>query len=79
LGKAKGRVWLNGQFAPISGNICMDMFMIDVTGIDCREGDEVEIFGENISAYEVAKILNTIGYEVLTNISRRVKRVYIHS
>ena len=55
----------------------MDMTMIDVTGTDAREGDEVIIFGEKPSVVDIAQILETIPYEVLTGISERVKRVYI--
>jgi alanine racemase len=72
----KGRVMINGKSAPIVGNICMDMCMINVTGIAAKTGDEVIIFGEAIPIAELAKTLGTIPYEVLTGISRRVKRVY---
>ncbi|ELR72837.1 Alanine racemase [Fulvivirga imtechensis AK7] len=71
-----GEVWLKGRRAPVIGNICMDMTMIDITGIDAREGDEVEIFGEHLTIMEVARKINTIPYEILTNVSQRVKRVY---
>ncbi len=76
LGNRHGKVWVNGKFAPIVGNICMDVCMIDLTGIEVQEGDEVEIFGKHQSITEVADLLSTISYEVLTGISRRVKRVY---
>lgn len=76
LGNGKGSVWINGKTAPFVGNICMDMAMIDLTGIEASEGDEVEIFGDKNSIYTLAENLNTIPYEVLTNISQRVKRVY---
>ena len=72
-----GKVFVNNSFAPIIGAICMDMCMIDITGIMANEGDEVIIFGEKISVSEVAKAMNTIPYEVLTSISQRVKRVYV--
>ena len=71
-----GEVWLKGKRAPVIGNVCMDMTMIDITGIDAAEGDEVEVFGEHLTIMEVAKKANTIPYEVLTNVSQRVKRVY---
>jgi len=71
-----GKVSINGKKAPFLGNICMDMSMIDLSGIECNEGDVVEIFGENNSIYTVAENLKTIPYEVLTNISQRVKRVF---
>ena len=76
LGNRHGKVWVNGKFAPIVGNICMDVCMIDLTGIDAQEGDIVEIFGKHQSITEVADLLGTISYEVLTGVSRRVKRVY---
>ena len=53
------------------------MCVIDVTGITCKTGDEVEFFGENIPVREVAEIAGTIPYEILTGISQRVKRIYI--
>jgi Alr-MurF fusion protein len=77
LGNGKGRVWINGMFAKIIGNICMDMCMVDITGIDAKEGDDVEIFGDHIAVSELAGITNTIPYEILTSISSRVKRIYI--
>ena len=67
---------VNGQKAPYVGNICMDVAMIDVTGIDCKEGDSVEIFGEHLPVQVLSDVLETIPYEVLTGISNRVKRVY---
>ncbi len=73
----KGKVWLNGKYAPIIGNICMDMSMIDITNIQASVGDEVEIFGEHISVDELASITGTIAYEILTSVSDRVKRIYI--
>ena len=76
LGNGVGKVWIAGKKAPFAGNICMDMSMVDVTGIDCKEGDEVEIFGDNLSIMELATDLQTIPYEILTNISQRVKRVF---
>ena len=70
-------VEVNGQPAPIIGNVCMDMIMIDVTGIDCKEGDEVIIFGGNVSAEKFAQSAKTISYELLTAISQRVTRKII--
>ena len=69
-------MWINGQEAPIVGNICMDVTMIDVTDIECAEGDIVEVFGENIKVEDIAEKLDTIPYEILTSVSSRVKRVY---
>ena len=68
-------VWVKGKKAPIIGNVCMDMIMIDVTDIDCKEGDEVLIFGREHSAEDFANTGDTISYEVLTAISSRVKRI----
>lgn len=76
-GNGKTCVCVNGKEAPIIGNVCMDMIMIDVTGIDCKEGDEVVIFGNGLSAEAFSKSGDTISYEVLTAISQRVKRKII--
>jgi alanine racemase len=76
LGNGVGEVLVKGQRAKVIGNVCMDLVMIDVTDIEANEGDVVEIFGDNLTVLEVASWLNTISYEVLTSISRRVKRVY---
>ena len=67
---------VNGQKAEYVGNICMDVCMIDVTGIDCKEGDSVEIFGDHLPVTVLSDVLDTIPYEVLTGISNRVKRIY---
>jgi len=68
---------LHGQRAPTVGNVCMDMTMLDVSHIpEARVGDEITIFGENLPVEELAGCLQTIPYEVFTNISERVKRVY---
>jgi alanine racemase len=77
LGNGNGYFVLNGKPAPIIGNICMDACMIDVTGIYAKEGDRVIIMGEAPSVSEIANAIGTIPYEVLTNISQRVKRVYV--
>ncbi|MCK4921885.1 MAG: bifunctional UDP-N-acetylmuramoyl-tripeptide:D-alanyl-D-alanine ligase/alanine racemase [Bacteroidales bacterium] len=76
LGNGKGEFYINNNPVHTIGNICMDMLMVDLTGIDANEGDEVVIFGENHSVNKIAKSIGTISYEVLTNISQRVKRVY---
>jgi alanine racemase len=78
LSNGKGNVYINGKAAPIVGNICMDMCMIDLEGIDCKEGSDVIIFGKEHPISELAEAIGTIPYEVLTSISRRVKRVYYH-
>ena len=76
LGNGKGYCIVGGKKAPYIGNICMDVCMIDVTGIDCKEGDTVEIFGPQLPVTTVAEWLDTIPYEVLTSVSTRIKRVY---
>lgn len=76
LGNGNFYCIINGQKAPYIGNICMDVCMIDVTDIDCREGDKVIIFGDELPITDIAKKLETISYEVFTNVSTRVKRVY---
>ena len=76
LSNGKGCVVVNGKRAPIVGNICMDVCMIDVTDIDCQPGDRVEIFGEQLPVTEIAETLGTIPYEILTSVSTRVKRIY---
>ncbi len=76
FGRGNITVKVNGKDAPTVGNICMDACMIDVTGIDCREGDAVEIFGPSASVYRLSDLLDTIPYEILTSVSPRVKRVY---
>ena len=76
LGNRRCYCLVNGQKAEYVGNICMDVAMIDVTGIDCREGDMVEIFGEHLPVTTLSDIIDTIPYEVLTGVSNRVKRVY---
>jgi alanine racemase len=78
MSNGQGYVMVRGEKAPIVGNVCMDMTMIDVSAArDCSEGDEVEIFGEHITLLEFARMCGTIPYEVLTSVSQRVKRVYM--
>ena len=76
LGCGHGYCLVNGQRAPYVGNICMDVCMIDVTDIDCREGDQAVIFGPDLSPAVLADAIGTIPYEILTSVSPRVKRVY---
>lgn len=76
LSNGVGKVCINGQLAPVIGNVCMDMCMIDVTNIDVNEGDRVIVFGAEYPATEMAKTLDTIPYEIFTSVSQRVKRVY---
>ncbi|MES2545052.1 MAG: bifunctional UDP-N-acetylmuramoyl-tripeptide:D-alanyl-D-alanine ligase/alanine racemase [Bacteroidota bacterium] len=75
-GNEKGFVMIKNKKAPIVGSICMDMLMVNSTGIECKEGDEVIIFGENPTVYFIAEKLQTIPYEILTSISQRVKRIF---
>ena len=65
-----------GHKAPYMGNICMDVCMIDVTGIPCKEGDQVIIFGEELPVSVLSDAIDTIPYELLTGVSPRVKRIY---
>jgi alanine racemase len=76
LGNGNGNLYMNGHRVQIIGNICMDMCMADITGLNAYEGDEAEIFGENISIDELAEKCQTIPYEILTSIPARVKRVF---
>lgn len=78
LGCGQGYCLVNGKPATYVGNICMDVAMIDVTGIDCHEGDTVEIFGDNLPVTVLSDKLGTIPYEVLTGVSERVKRIYFY-
>jgi Alr-MurF fusion protein len=83
LGNGKGKVMINGHTASTIGNISMDTCMVDITGLsstagEIREGDEVIVFGDVLPITQLARDLETIPYEVLTGISRRVKRVYFH-
>ena len=76
LGNGNAYCLVNGQKAPYVGNICMDVCMIDVTDIDCKEGDKVIVFGDDLPVTILADVLQTIPYEILTGVSNRVKRVY---
>ena len=78
LSNGVGSIYVQNQLAPVIGNVCMDMAMIDVTNIpNVNEGDEVEIFGRRLSVEKLAEWSSTISYEILTSISQRVKRVYV--
>ena len=77
LSNGKGHVLVNGKLAPVIGNVCMDMTLINVTGIQCKEGDQVIIFGIERPIEDLAKEMGTISYEVMTSISQRVVRVYL--
>lgn len=77
LGNGAACFWVNGKPAPIIGNVCMDLCMIDVTGIDCKEDDTAILFDENHPIEAISNACNTIPYEIMTGISQRVKRVYV--
>lgn len=77
LGNGIGKMWVKGKLVPVIGSICMDMTMIDVTGIEgLQEGDEVIVFGKELPVQQLAVWAGTIPYEIMTGISQRVKRVY---
>jgi alanine racemase len=78
FGNGNGKMLVHGKPAPTIGSICMDMCMLDVTGIDVKNGDEVVVFDENLTISMLAAQIDTIPYEILTNISQRVKRVYFY-
>lgn len=75
--KGVGKVLINDKMVPVIGNVCMDMTMVDVTGLQVKEGDEALIFGEGLPIEKVAESIHTIPYEILTNTSERVKRVFV--
>lgn len=77
FGNRVGKVLINGHLAPIVGNVCMDLCMVDVTDIPANEGDTAIIFGEKLPVIALAESIGTIPYEILTSVSPRVKRVYI--
>lgn len=77
LSQGKGHVIIQGQKCPVIGNVCMDMTMVDIGELNADEGDAVEIIGPHISILEIANQMDTIPYEVLTGISRRVQRLYV--
>jgi alanine racemase len=76
-GHEKAGVFVNGEYAPIVGSVCMDSIMIEVTNIDCKEGDEVIIFGGPQHVTKFAGAGGTLSYELITGISQRVKRIII--
>lgn len=72
-----GQVLINGHLAPVVGKVCMDMTMVDITGIDAQEGQEAVVFGPALPIESIARKVGTIPYEILTNTSERVKRVFV--
>jgi alanine racemase len=77
LGNGKGGVYIKNDFCPTLGRVCMDMIMVDITGVSVQEGDRVEIIGINQPIEKFAQLMETIPYEVMTGISKRVHRVYL--
>lgn len=78
LGNGVGSMFINGEEVFTIGNICMDMCMLNITGKNVKEGDEVIVFNSQKRLYKLAEKLNTIPYEILTSVSQRVKRVYYY-
>lgn len=78
-GNGNGCVLINNEKALIIGNVCMDMIMVDISKIDCEEGDEVVVFDKNNTAEDLASASNTISYELITSVSRRIRRKYLGS
>ena len=76
-GKGKGFVFINGKKAPIIGNVCMDMILVEVTDIACKEGDEVIVFDKEHTAEVLAESAGTISYELITSMAHRIRRIYI--
>jgi alanine racemase len=77
LSQGKGGIYINGNYCPTVGNVCMDMIMVDVSGIEVQEKDSVEIIGEHQTIQELARKMETIPYEVMTHFSPRIHRVYL--
>lgn len=77
LGRGRVSFSLNGHRVPTIGNICMDMCMLDITGVDAKVGDTVTIFGEDPTVSEIADALGTIPYEIMTSVPRRIERVVL--
>ncbi len=77
LSLGKGGMYVSGKFCPVVGNVCMDMTMIDVSEVDCEEGTRVEIIGEFQKIEDLASAMQTIPYEVLTSMSKRLQRIYV--
>lgn len=76
-GKEVGFVFIKDKKCPIVGNVCMDMIMVDITGLGCEEGEEVVIFDKRHTSETLAETAKTISYELITSLSRRIKRVFI--
>ena len=77
LGRGVGGVFINDNYCPTVGNVCMDMIMVDVTGKRVQLGDRVEIIGRNQSMSKFAELLQTIPYEIMTSFSSRMHRIFV--
>ena len=77
MGNGNGGVYINGTYCATVGRVSMDMIMVDITTINAKEGDEVEIIGQNQTLEKLAKKMDTIPYEIMTSISTRVHRIYV--
>jgi alanine racemase len=77
LSRGKGGMFVNGEYCRIVGNVCMDMCMLDISAVSCSEGDDVEIIGPQLSIEKLAEQMETIPYEILTSLSKRLQRVYL--
>ena len=78
FGNGVGKMLIKGVYVPTVGNISMDACTVDVSNVEVREGDEVIVFNDELRIEELAREIGTIPYEILTNISQRVKRVYFY-
>lgn len=78
LGNERSEVWVNGSYCKIIGNICMDMCMIDLSGVNAKEGDTAVIFGLENPVFKLSKALDTIPYEIFTSVAQRIPRIYYH-
>ena len=76
LSNGVGKMLFQNTLVPVAGNVCMDMTMLNITGINCKEGDKVIVFGEQLPVQQLAHWCNTISYEIMTGVSQRVKRIY---
>ena len=76
LSNGIGKMWVNKKLVSVIGSVCMDMTMLDITDVDAKEGDDVIVFGEKLPVSEFAEWAGTIPYEILTGITKKIKRVY---
>jgi alanine racemase len=76
LSNGVGKMLIQNKLVPVAGNVCMDMTMLNITGLNCKEGEKVIVFGEQLPVQQLAQWCNTISYEIMTGVSQRVKRIY---